>query len=87
MEYQCSLCGQKISGDLASYVDHTEKHVVDLVKHDHPDWVEKDGMCRKCLDYYRAEIKGSVFKDVPCVMRNRKIKGVFSAITNFFKKP
>ena len=84
MNYQCSVCSQKIPGDLIAYVDHTEKHVIDLVKHDHPDWVEKNGMCQKCLDYYRAEINGSVFKDAPCALRIRKTKKVFSFFKNLF---
>ena len=86
MDYQCSVRRQKVNGDLVAYVDHTEKHVIDLVKNDHPDWVENNGMCRKCLDYYRAEIQGSVFKDAPCALRIRKTKSLFSAIGNLFKR-
>jgi hypothetical protein len=58
MEYKCSICGDKIDGDLKLFVDHTETHVVDAIKERHPDWVEKDGVCLKCLDYYKKEIKG-----------------------------
>jgi len=86
MEYQCGVCGQKVGGDMMVYREHTEKHIVDLVKHDHPDWVEQNGMCRKCIDYYRAELTGSVFKDAACVKRSRAIKKFFSKILNVFKK-
>ena len=71
--YICSVCKQKIDGDVIEYKDHTDKHIVDLIKHDHPDWEEKDGLCPKCYEYYRAEITGSIFKDAPCALRNRKI--------------
>ena len=84
MQYQCAACGTIMSGDLLVYVDHTEKHIVDLVKHDHPDWVEKDGLCQKCLEYYKAELHGSVFKDAPCVLRQRKIKKFWQAVTGIF---
>ena len=85
MDYQCSACGQVVKGDLLVYVDHTEKHIVDLLKHDHPDWVETNGVCQKCIDYYKAELKGSVFKDAPCVLRERKIKKVWNILTGIFK--
>jgi len=87
MEYQCSVCGQKVSGDMLVYREHTEKHIVDLVKHDHPDWVEASGLCQKCVEYYRAELKGSIFKDAPCALRIRKVKKFLSILRNIFKKP
>ena len=84
MSYQCAACGEVINADLLVYVDHTEKHIVELLKHDHPEWVEKDGVCKKCLDYYRAEIHGSIFKDAPCALRIRKAKGFWGAVTGIF---
>ncbi len=83
--YQCDLCGQKVSGDMIVYVDHTQKHVIDLVKYDHPEWVETSGVCRKCLEYYQNEIKGSIFKDADCALRIRKTKNIFSWIAGLFK--
>ncbi len=80
MEYQCPACSAVVNGDLIAYVDHTEKHIVDLLKHDHPEWAQEDGVCQKCLDYYRAELHGSVFKDAACVLRQRKIKSVWQRI-------
>ena len=84
MAYRCAACGEVLEGDMVVYVDHTEKHIVELLKHDHPDWAEKDGICQKCLDYYRAELTGSVFKDAPCVLRQRKISSVWQKITTVF---
>lgn len=82
MSYTCSLCREKIEGDLIQLQGHTDKHIVDLIKHDHPEWVEGDGVCQKCVEYYRSEIEGSPFKDAPCAIRQRKIRGV----GDFFKK-
>ena len=85
MNYLCSVCNQKVSADLMVYKMHTENHIVDLVKHDHPNWIESNGLCQKCLKYYEEEIKGSTFKDADCALRQRKVKGFFFGITNFFK--
>ncbi|OGX26682.1 MAG: hypothetical protein A2787_05015 [Omnitrophica WOR_2 bacterium RIFCSPHIGHO2_01_FULL_48_9] len=85
MEYQCNVCRARVGADMIGYLDHTEKHVIDLVKHDHPDWVEKDGLCKKCLEYYRSEIQGSIFKDAPCALRIRKTKNVLEKIGSLFK--
>ena len=84
MDYRCAACNAVVTGDVLAYVDHTEKHIVDLIKHDHPDWVDKDGLCKKCLEYYHAELNGSVFKDAPCVLRQRKIKKVWQVVKGIF---
>ena len=84
MDYRCAVCDGVVSGDVIAYVDHTEKHIIELIKHDHPDWIEKNGICKKCLDYYKAELHGSVFKDVPCALRNRKIKSFWKSVAGIF---
>lgn len=61
MEYSCEVCGEKIEGDMNVYIDHTERHIVDLIKSKHPDWENKDGLCPKCYDYYKGELKGNNF--------------------------
>ena len=86
MAYACPICQEEISGDIIAYTQHGDKHIVDLLKYDHPEWVEKNGLCQKCYAYYKAEIDGSVFKDVPCVNRNRFIKKIFRPIKMFFIK-
>jgi len=58
MKYECGVCGQVVEGDSLKFIDHNEQHIVDLVKTKHPDWQEKDGVCGKCVDYYRDQIKG-----------------------------
>ena len=85
MEYLCSVCQRMVKGDLIFFKDHTENHIIELVKHDHPQWVEKNGMCVQCLEYYRSELKGSAFHDAPCVLRQRKIAAFFASLKNFFK--
>ncbi|MFH1360792.1 MAG: hypothetical protein ABIJ41_07170 [Candidatus Omnitrophota bacterium] len=58
MEYQCDVCGKKVTGDSLMFIRHSEEHIADVIKKKHPEWDEKNGICLKCLDYYRKEIKG-----------------------------
>ena len=86
MTYTCPICQEQIVDDVVKYTQHGDKHIVDLLKYDHPEWVEKNGLCTKCYDYYKAEIDGSIFKDVPCVKRIRFLKKIFRPIKMFFVK-
>lgn len=58
IEYKCSVCGEVLEHDLLVYMDHTEQHIVDEIKAKHPDWEEKNGLCKKCVEYYRSQIEG-----------------------------
>jgi len=84
MEYRCSVCELSVEGGLVALKDHTDKHVIDLIKFDHPEWITDNGVCEKCHQYYKAEIDGSIFKDAPCVKRIRLIKKIFRPIKKFF---
>lgn len=86
MLYTCSVCQAKIDGDILALKDHSEQHIVDLIKHDHPDWIANDGVCHKCYDYYKKEINGSTFKDASCALRKRKVSNIVSGIKKVFGK-
>lgn len=58
MEYQCDVCGKVVKGDSVAFIGHHEKHIVEVIKSKNPGWQEKDGMCPKCLEYYRAQMTG-----------------------------
>lgn len=58
MEYVCDICGEKISGDSVKFINHGEKHIMEIIKRKYPEWVEKNGICQKCIDYYRNQLKG-----------------------------
>ena len=85
MAYHCSVCQEEVEGDLVVLKDHTDKHIIDLLRHDHPDWVNEQGVCQKCVEYYRAEINGSIFKDAPCAIRLRKIRRIRDWFKGIFK--
>ena len=58
MEYICDVCKAKVRGDSLVFIQHNEGHIVDLVKKKHPDWAEKNGLCLKCYEYYKDQLKG-----------------------------
>jgi len=58
MEYTCSICKEKVQDDLLVYIKHTETHIIDEIKSKHPEWQDTEGVCRRCEDYYREQLKG-----------------------------
>ncbi len=58
MEYTCGVCRMKVPRDLLVFKDHTEAHIADEIKKNHPEWVEADGVCRKCLAHFKKAMKG-----------------------------
>lgn len=76
--YQCPLCGNRMERDLVLYLDHTEQHVIEQIKKEHPEWVEADGVCRPCSEYYRRQLSGeSGDSNIgPLEQRKRLVMGV-----------
>lgn len=58
MGYRCPLCGNIIGDDLKVFKDHVDAEIVGLIKEDHSKWVEKNGSCPKCYEYYKKQLKG-----------------------------
>ena len=58
MEYICDICKEKVMGDSLQFISHNEGHIVDVIKKRHPEWIEGNGLCQKCLDYYREQLRG-----------------------------
>jgi len=61
--YTCPVCQEKVKKDLVAFKEHTDQHVIDVMKQKRPDWVMKDGLCPKCLDYVKTELRGSSSPD------------------------
>jgi len=49
----CPTCGKKMPREIKVVYPHTEDHIVEVIKEKHPGWVEKDGICQKCYQYYQ----------------------------------
>lgn len=57
MEYRCPVCGEKVERELLKITSHQDQHIVEEIKKDHPDWIEGDGLCKKCYQYYKDQLK------------------------------
>ena len=31
-----------------------KKFMLDTIRSEHPEWVEEDGTCKKCMEYYES---------------------------------
>ncbi len=49
MMQRCSLCGKQ--ADIVHI--EAEQYILDVIKKDHPEWVNKNGSCKACMDYYK----------------------------------
>ena len=45
---ECKLCNK----DVDNLNDEIEHAVMELIKKENPEWVEADGACNECLNYY-----------------------------------
>ena len=57
--YTCPVCQKQIERDLVRFLSHTDEHVIEVIKQKHPEWVESDGICHRCYDYYRKQLRGT----------------------------
>jgi len=70
--YQCPICGEKVTRDLARFLEHGNQHVIDSIRKAHPDWDQNDGVCAKCVDYYQKVLRGEpVAEDASCGKRTK----------------
>ncbi len=54
VEKRCPLCKQEIEERMLDIHVRKERVVIDLIKKKHPEWVEEDGACPRCIEYYRV---------------------------------
>ena len=55
-EFTCPVCGKIIPRELLTIVAHSEEDIVEAIKKDHPDWLDSDGVCKKCYTYYKEQL-------------------------------
>ena len=56
MDFICPICRKPIPKELVVIISHGESHIVDEIKKKHPEWIESNGVCKKCYDYYKKEL-------------------------------
>src|SRR5258705_6405146 len=52
----CPLCNDAVNRLLYPFHLDSERLVIERIKVQHPAWLEKNGICSRCLDYYHTEI-------------------------------
>jgi uncharacterized membrane protein len=51
----CSLCNNVVDGRTLASPQKLENRILDLIRQDRPEWEAKRGICRDCLEQYRAK--------------------------------
>ena len=57
MKFVCPTCNSELPNELLIIIPHTEKHIVDVIKKKHPKWVENNGVCKKCYEFYKSQLR------------------------------
>lgn len=52
----CPLCHDQVEKLFYRFHLDGERHVLDWIRQQNPSWLEGDGICSRCVDYYRTEI-------------------------------
>ena len=47
---ECVLCKK----DVMAIYRELEKSVIEMIKRENVEWVEADGACPKCIEYYKG---------------------------------
>jgi len=62
-EFKCPLCGEIVPvGEVRKHaaeddVRFRDGMVIARIKQDHPEWVESDGACPKCVEFYQKLVE------------------------------
>lgn len=49
----CPICKRAMDEPVVDVCTGAYKFVIERIKDEHPGWVEADGACPKCLEYYK----------------------------------
>ena len=75
--YRCPLCGENVkAGEIRAHAVLDDERfreglVIARIKQDHPEWVEADGACGQCLEFYRQNV-GITRDRIPVPQRRRE---------------
>lgn len=53
---KCPLCGDQVDRLVYRFHVESETEVIQRIKTDHTDWIEANGACSRCVDYYHTEV-------------------------------
>lgn len=49
----CPVCHKVTKAAVVDVCVTAHEYLIEKIKKEHPEWVEKDGACPKCLEYYK----------------------------------
>jgi len=49
----CPVCKKETDANMIDICNSAYKYVMERIKARHPEWLEKDGACPKCVEYYK----------------------------------
>ena len=49
----CPLCKREVDENIIILHTIKDKMIIDAVKQKNPHWVEDDGSCPRCIEYYK----------------------------------
>lgn len=49
----CPICKKQKEDLIVNICTDAYKFVIKRIKEGHPDWIEEDGACPKCIEYYK----------------------------------
>ncbi|HAJ56758.1 MAG TPA: hypothetical protein DCL35_03185 [Candidatus Omnitrophica bacterium] len=55
MRKECPICKKSVEEDVSKICQDAEDWIIKAIRRSHPDWVEKNGTCSKCVDYYKKQ--------------------------------
>ncbi len=70
-KFKCPVCGEIVPvGELRAHAATDNQRfqdglVIARIKQDHPEWVEADGACPKCIQYYHQRVAVEKIKPHP----------------------
>jgi hypothetical protein len=54
--YMPCECGKELPREPQFIIPHTEQHIIDIIKANHPDWGDAGGMCKQYYEYYKRQL-------------------------------
>ncbi len=50
---KCPVCNKDLEESVVDVCCSAYEYIIERIKKDHPEWVEKDGACPKCVEQYK----------------------------------
>lgn len=55
---RCQVCGDEVHEELLGLHEEAERWWLRRIRREDPEWVEEDGSCPRCLEYYGVTRRG-----------------------------